>query len=312
MRNQKEMQQNPLNILILGKNSYLGVCTDHYLREYNKSLGNIFYHINRLSQRSDAWKNYDFSGYDTVICMTGIAHVDLGRITAKQKQLYYRINCDLAVEAARKARKEGVRQFIYMSSVLVHGDGARVGKSKHISADTPERPSNYYGSSKLKAERKLAKLAAEDFQIAIVRAPMVYGAHSKGNFPILRKLAEHILIFPTISNQRSMIYVENLAEFLRILADSGEGGIFYPQNTEYVATYDIVCAIANAAGKRITPCAWLNLLVKLGSYAPGKIGKLVNKAFGSLTIDQALSRRSFDGYCNDSLEASIKKIYQNR
>lgn len=304
--------KKPLKILITGQNSYIGGATERYLREFNLSCEQECYQVQQLSQRGEAWKSYDFSGYDTVLHMTGIAHVDLDKVTEEQKKQYFRINCDLAVETALKAKKEGVRQFIYMSSVIVFGDSAKVGNTKHITADTPAQPSNFYGSSKLKAEQKLEKLSDTNFQVALVRSPLVFGDGSKGNFPTLRKLAEKMPIFPTVANQRSMIYVENLAEFLRLLADSGEGGIFYPQNSDYISTCGMVHAIASAAGRKIVPCAALNPIVHMAAHMPGKIGKLVNKAFGSLTIDQTLSRRSFDGYCTYSLEESLQKIYQSR
>jgi UDP-glucose 4-epimerase len=141
---------------------------------------------------------------------------------------------------------------------------------------------------------------------------MVYGKGCKGNFRSLESLSGKLPVFPCIKNERSMIYVENLAEFIRLLTESGKGGIFYPQNDEYVTTCDMVVEIANAMGKKIIPCGLLNPFVKLASHMPGKIGRLVNKAFGSLTIDKTLSVESFQGYCRYSLHDSIRKIYENQ
>mgnify|MGYP002862586846 CR=1 FL=1 len=145
---------------------------------------------------------------------------------------------------------------------------------------------------------------------APVISDAVYGRDGKGNFPALQKLAEKLPIFPTVKNKRSMIYTENLAEFLRLLTDSGDGGIFYPQNAEYISTWDMVRMIAAANGKKILPCPILNPFVYMASRVPGRLGKLVNKAFGSMTVDQGLSHEKIEGYCKYSPEESIRRIYQ--
>ena len=128
----------------------------------------------------------------------------------------------------------------------------------------------------------------------------------------LAGLADRLPVFPAIANQRSMLYIENLAEFLRLLAESGRGGVFFPQNEEYVATARMVRAIASAKGKRIRLVRALDPLVRLAGHLPGRAGGMVNKAFGSLTVDQALSVRDFDGYRRYSLEESIGRIYENQ
>ena len=48
--------------------------------------------------------------------MAGIAHVSTN---PKLKDLYYRVNRDLAIETAKKAKEDGVKQFIFMSVLLV-------------------------------------------------------------------------------------------------------------------------------------------------------------------------------------------------
>lgn len=182
--------------------------------------------MNRISLRDNEWEKESFSGYDSILHMAGLAHADVGKVSEGTKALYYQINRDLTLQVARKAKADGVKQFIYMSSVIIYGDSAPVGKQKHITADTPPAPANFYGNSKYQAEQQLRKLQTEDFYVAVVRAPMIYGKGSKGNFPLLVKLAARTPVFPALDNQRSMLYVENLAEFLRRLMETGMGGIF--------------------------------------------------------------------------------------
>ena len=116
-------------ILITGAGSYIGTSVERWL---NQSQFASMYQTDTLDMQEGSWRNYDFSGYDTVFHVAGIAHVDIGKITKEQKKLYYSINCDLAVETANKAKAEDVKQFIYMSSIIVYGEGTSVKKKRVI------------------------------------------------------------------------------------------------------------------------------------------------------------------------------------
>lgn len=292
-------------ILITGEGSYIGISVDRYLQEYNAREGREEYRVDTISLRGESWENYDFSCYDSVFHVAGIAHSDVGGVSEERKAMYYQVNCDLAVKTAVMARNQGVGQFIYMSSMIVYGDSAPVGKKKVITKETVPSPANFYGDSKLMAEKELNKLAGLGFQVACLRPPMIYGRGSKGNYPLLVKMAGKLPVFPYIKNERSMLYVENLCEFVRLLADSGLGGIFYPQNDQYVKTSEMVRAIGRAGNKKIGLWKILNPFVYLASRVPGKIGGMVNKAFGSLVYEQGMSREGIDGYQNYGLEESI-------
>jgi len=204
-----------------------------------------------------------------------------------------------------------VKQFLYMSSVIVYGDSAPIGKTKHITASCEPSPRNFYGDSKKQAEERLLMLDTQAFRVAVLRPPMIYGRNSKGNYPLLSKLAGILPVFPDIENERSMLYIENLAEFVRLLVEDGRGGIFFPQNAEYTTTSHMVKAIASAKGRKIRLCKWLNPLVYIAGKVPGKIGRLVQKAFGSLTVDQKLSLSEIGDYRIYSLEESIQRTEQN-
>lgn len=294
-------------ILITGEKSYIGTSVKKYLQEYDRILGEENYQIDTISLRGDEWRNYDFSPYDAIFHVAGIAHADVGKVSEETKQQYYKVNRDLAYDTAKKAADQGVRQFIYMSSVIVYGDSAPVGKRKHITEETPLTPANFYGDSKKQAEELLLSLNQAKFQVAVLRCPMIYGKGSKGNYLLLAKLAKKMPVFPDISNERSMLYVENLAEYVRRLVESGEGGIFFPQNSEYTGTSRMVKEIAKTSGRNIRLMRALNLPVLIAAKVPGKVGGMVNKAFGSLTIDQSLSQKHIAEYQFFSLEESIKR-----
>ena len=205
------------------------------------------------------------------------------------------------METAEKAKAEGVKQFIFMSSSIVFGDSARIGQGKMITRETIPSPANFYGDSKLQAEKGILKLADDTFKVVIVRAPMIYGKNSKGNYRMLSKYAKKLPVFPRIENKRSMLYVGNLAEFVRLMIVNREAGIFYPQNEEYVTTYDMVRKIAACKGKKVLLVSWFNPLLRL---CGRKIG-LINKVFGNLTYDMELSKYK-EHYQMYSFEESIK------
>lgn len=271
-------------ILILGANSYIGTSFENYIKE-NYPEG---YEIRRTSLRGTAWQQEDWSGYDSILNVTGKAHADITTLTEEQKQEYYTVNCDLAVEAAKKAIADGAGQYIYLSSIIVYGDSSNSRKPVRITADTRPNPSNFYGDSKWQAEQRLQEVFAEKSgtHLVILRLPMIYGNGCKGNYKTLIKLAEKLPIFPTFPNERSVLRIEHLAEYLRRLAEEGGEGLFWPQDEEYRSTPDMVFELAQIAGRHITPAAWLNPFVRLAFYFPGKPGKLARKAFGTLTIER--------------------------
>lgn len=292
-------------ILITGKNSYIGNAVAEYLTEWEE------YTTDKISLQSEDWKSMDFSGYDTILHVAGKAHVDIAGMTEEDKLLYYQVNSELPAKVAAKAKAEGVKQFIHLSSVIVYGDSAKVGKTGMITHEIKPHPASFYGDSKLQGEEKLRPLADETFSVAILRLPMVYGRNSKGNYPLLVKMAKRTPVFPKIQNQRSMLYIENLAEFIRLLAESGEGGLFFPQNEEYVTTARMVQLIGAAVGRKIHLWSVLNPFVWLASRAPGKVGALANKAFGSLAVEQTLSDKGNYSYQKYSLEESIRRIHED-
>lgn len=263
-------------ILITGKNSYVGTSVKKYLEQWPKQ-----YKVDELDVKGDEWKKYDFSKYDVVFHVAGIAHVDVKKADEATKKLYYKVNCDLAEEAAKIAKKAGVKQFIFMSSAIVYGDSAPIGKKKVITKDTEPNPANFYGDSKFQAEIKLNKLASKIFKVALVRPPMIYGEGCKGNYPTLRKLALKLPVFPKVKNERSMIYIDNFVAFIKEVIDSEQSGILTPSNPDNISTSEFVKAIADANNKKIAIIPGFTWALKLMSH----FTPFVNKAFGSMSYD---------------------------
>ena len=289
-------------VLITGAHSYIGTAFEAWVHEHYADN----FEIDTLDMHGEQWREMDFSPYDAVFHVAGIAHADVGYVSEERKALYYTVNRDLAVETARKARDAGVGQFVFMSSMIVYGDSqARGGR---ITRDALPCPANFYGDSKWQADKGVRALQTEGFKVAVLRPPMIYGRGSRGNFPRLARLAKRLPVFPNFNNRRSMLYIDNLTEFLCLLMLTGEGGIFFPQNAEYTRTADMVRIIAQASGHRLLLTRLFNPAVALAFHIPGKISGLARKAFGNSVYDQELSLYEGLDYQKVSLEQSLRAI----
>lgn len=253
-------------ILITGDKSYVGTSVTNYL---NQNYPND-YIIDEISVRDDNWKMHDFSKYDVIFHVAGIAHVSTD---PKMKDLYYKVNRDLTIEVAKKSKEDNVSQFIFMSSMIVFGKP----KDGLVNSETKPNPENFYGQSKLEAEKGIEILNSDDFKVVILRPPMIYGPGSKGNYPRLAKLAKITPIFPNYPNKRSMLFIDNLAIFIKDIIDNDRMGIFHPQNNEYVQTSSLVKEIANVHNHKLWTTKIFNPIIGLF-----KNIDLINKIFGNL------------------------------
>lgn len=284
-------------ILITGADSYVG----ESVRKYILSKENNFV-IDSVDTRNEVWKHTDFSKYDVVFHVAGIAHVNAD---PSMEPLYYKVNRDLTIEIAKFAKAAGVKQFIFMSSQIVFHESQSL-KSEILTTKTKENPNGFYGASKLQAEIGIKELETSFFSVCILRPPMIYGVGAKGNFPRLARLATKVLIFPAWHNKRSMLYIDNLAEFVLQVVNRSLRGTFYPQNKELSDTVEIIRFFANHAGHKVWISKLFNPLVWLGSFALQSI----NKMFATYYYDPEMSVTDFD-YQLVSLEESLKIVAES-
>lgn len=268
-------------VLITGKNSYIGTSLEKWLSKEGSE-----YKVETVDMKCSLWKEEDFSEYDVVFHVAGIAHV---KQTKRNKDLYYKINRDLAFETAKKAKNEGVGHFVFLSSMSVYGIEMGV-----IDNRTILNPRSAYGKSKLEAEKLISTLTDKSFNVAIIRPPMVYGKGCKGNYPRLAKLATRTPLFPYVDNKRSMIFIDNLCEFVKQLIDNSSGGLFFPQNKEYVNTGEMVKLIAEVNGRKLRLTKLFNPLLYLLKV------NILNKVFGDLVYDKSMIG-DFSGKMNESI-----------
>ena len=283
-----------MKILITGANSFVGSSVERWLlREPEK------YEIDTVDTVGDNWRKADLSLYDAVFHVAGLAHVDP---KPEMAPLYYKVNCDLALEIARAAREAGVGQFIFMSSMIVFRASKSL-KGRAITMDTEPAPNDFYGDSKLRAEIGLRKLETPDFKVAVLRPCMIYGPGNKGNFPRLARLAARTPVFPAWHNRRSMLYIDNLSEFVRQALDRRLSGTFHLQNREYADTVELVRALGRQANHSIFISRLFNPLVRVA--AP--FLKPVSKMFADQYYDSSLTDYPFE-YQLVSLEESLSRL----
>ncbi|MBR6050903.1 MAG: NAD-dependent epimerase/dehydratase family protein [Clostridia bacterium] len=273
-------------VLITGANSYIGTSFEKYIKENYADQ----YLIDTLDMIDGSWREKSFSGYDAVFHVAGIAH---RKETKKNVHLYYEVNRDLAIATAKKAKLDGVKLFVFMSSMSVYGmDRGTINK------ETFPIPKTNYGKSKLEAEKGISILQDDLFNVAILRPPMVYGNNCKGNFQSMLRIIKCLPVFPDVDNQRSMIFIDNLSAAIVQIINNDSSGVFLPQNREKMNTTYLAMQIGMNSGKQIHKSKLLGIMVRM--IVP--FSKHAKKAFGSLVYDT-----NSELYDDVQLEESIRR-----
>lgn len=281
-------------VLIIGKDSYIGESVKKWLEQYPER-----YTVNIVNSKNGVWKQTDFSRYETVVDFAGIAHIN--NITEDMRDLFYSVNRDLSIEIASWSKKHGVKHFIIFSSMNVYGDYCDC-----VTDRTAENPTSFYGDSKLQGDIGIRKLEDETFTVSYMRPPFVYGKNCTGNYNAISKIAKTTPVFPTFKNKKSMIYIDNLCEFVRMVIDARLGGVLTPQNKELVSTSELVRTISGYNNKKIWFTGIFNWAIKPACM----IVKDVRRAFDDDCYAPELSDYWDYKYCVVSFEDSIKKTEQ--
>ena len=281
-------------VLITGAGSYIGTKVEEWLKRSTD-----LFEVDAVDTLNDNWKKTDFSKYDVVYNVAGIAHV---KAQKGEEPLYYAVNRDMVIEIAKAAKAAGVKQFIHMSSMIVYKE-VKTLKGKKIDAETQPAPNGFYGDSKLQGEQGIKALESPCFQVCILRPPMIYGPGCRGNFPKLVWLATKTPVFPAWHNKRSMLYIDNLCEFVKQVILHGTRGIVFPQNAEYADTCEIIRYYSKKYGHKI----WITKLFNPLIWLTGNFMRPVGKMFSDSTYDMTMSKYDFE-YQIVGQEESYEKV----
>lgn len=271
-----------MKILIIGKDSYIGNHIDDWLEQY----GHI---VTQLDVLTETWKSFDYSRFDAVVHVAGIVH----RPQCMDWNLYKSVNCDMPVSIATMAKKQGVKIYVYFSTMGVY-DANKSLKGCVVDDSTPVlgEGNSMYGRSKLMAEEALTLLQDDNFDVAIVRPPSVYGKDCKGGYINgFKKIAQFLPLIPRAYEdaKQSFIYIDNLSECVRIIIENHLSGTFCPQDDEIPSANRLFEVICSGVGKKYRASRVLGFCLQMLSFVP-----LVNKAYGGISYSK--ERSAIPGY----------------
>ncbi|MBI5975582.1 NAD-dependent epimerase/dehydratase family protein [Staphylococcus canis] len=269
-------------ILLTGQTGYMSQRLHDFLTREG-------YRVDQISLRSQNWHHHTFEHYDTVIHLAALVHNNQPDATMVD---YMNVNYHLTRQLAVKAKAEGVRHFIFFSTMAIYGKEGRLNQSEEINQTTEATPKTPYGISKYKAEQMLLKMHGDTFKVAILRPPMIYGKNAPGNFSKLIKLAKFVPVYPKIDNQRSVLYIETLEKYIKETIETKAYGIFHPQNAEYMSTNAAIQEMRRVMGKS-TYCV--------------KVPRFILKSIAHISIIQKIYGNLFYSQNIDGLQRKIEQ-----
>lgn len=294
------------HILILGSDSFIA---QKFISQYSDKY--CIANISRVkTDTADEYIITDFSEvsidfFDTVEVVLNFAAI-VHRPDIKDEKIYDEVNHQLAILNAQKAKQAGVKLFIQMSTIAVYGNAS------DISIDTPCSPQNAYGRSKLKADEELLAMQDDIFKVAIIRPPMVYGGgKAPGNMMRLIGLADKRIPLPFkgIDNSRDFINVNNLIQYLYIVAEKQLSGIHLISDQEPVSTEYLLSTISKYLGKKVPLIKipeWFLKLLRL--IRPNEFDKLYGtlRVYPNFPYEKLINRFTVEHGMSEMVESFIK------
>jgi len=276
-----------MKILVTGGSGYLG---SSFINQYKNKFA--FKSFSLLTQEI---KNINFDNIDIILHCAALVHQKIEHPYEK----YHEINVNYTVILAKLAKENGVKHFIFISTIAVYGED-----KEKLDENTPYEPITPYGKSKLEAEKELLKLNDNNFTVSIIRPPMIYGKNAPGNIDSLIKLVKKLPILPLgkIENKRSFISIQNLCYIIDEIINQKQNGVFLASDDEPLSTSKLIELIAKNLNKKI-------YLIKIPFFE--SLLKLVKPSFhkrlyGSLEVDNTLTKEKLNQKNPYSVENGIR------
>lgn len=271
-------------LMITGASGFIG---SNFIARYKEK-----YNIIPMDLLKVKPEEIDFNGVDAVVHLAALVH----QMQGAPREKYFEVNTELTKRVAEEAKKQGVKHFVFYSTVKVYGyDGDLYNHNMILNEESECNPINDpYGESKWEAEKILRNLEDDNFKVGIIRPPMVYGKGVKGNMESLIKLIKLLPILPFNydKNRRSLVNIENLMYLTTLVIDKEAQGVFLPLDEKNISLKEIVEGIESAYNlKRINipmiqPIFWLLTKIK---------PNIMVRLFGTLQFDNKLTREKL-GY----------------
>jgi len=225
------------NLLITGSSGFVG---NYFIRKYKKK-----YNIKTFSFRKDDINILNFNNANVIFHLSALVH----QMGGASKEEYEKVNVTQTLQLAKKAKENGVKQFIFMSTVKVYGEET----NNVYTENTICKPQDEYGKSKLKAEKLLLELEDEDFRVSIIRTPIVYGHGVKANIQALINFVNKVSLLPfgKIKNKRSMVYIGNLCHLVDEVIQQKQSGVFLASDNSAFSTSKLIELIAKNLDKKV-------------------------------------------------------------
>ncbi len=281
-----------MNILITGSSGFIGTNFIKYSSDF------FITEVDLLIKKVE---EIDFNSIESVLHLAALVH----QMKGAPEDLYFKINRDLVYEVAIKAKSQGVKQFVFMSSAKVFGESTT--NEPPWNENSECHPKDTYGKSKYEAEKLLLGLEDEKFKVAIVRSPLVYGAGVKANMYNLVKLVIKFPILPLggINNRRSFVYVENLVALLKRIIEKQASGIFIAGDRKSLSTTQLINIIAKESKKHIV---LFNVPEFIITFTKRVKPSIMDRLFGSLELDNANTNQKLKFVPPYSTEEGIREM----
>jgi len=232
-----------LKLLVTGASGYIG---RKFCEDYAKN-----YDFTCVSLREKKIEYIDFSGIETILHLSALVH----QKESQPADEYFRVNYKQTIDLAKAAKLNGVRHFVFFSTVAVYGlNGYLDGEEEYIITEESKcNPVDPYGESKLSAEIGLLALEDEDFVVSIIRPPVVYGAACPGNMTRLLEIVKKIPVLPFdfSKNKRSMVFIGNLTNFTNLIILKKIRGVTIPQDKEIFSIKKIVQLLSKCSNRKV-------------------------------------------------------------
>jgi nucleoside-diphosphate-sugar epimerase len=246
--------------LVSGASGFVGAALCHALSKRNMSYVACVRKRASGSGRPAEFETGDLSGVvDWTPALAGVsvvihlaARVHMMRESAADPEAVYRaMNVDATMQLAEQAARQGVRRFVFVSSIKVNGERT---DGHPFRADDVPAPQDAYGRSKLAAEEALQAWAERTgCELVIVRPPLVYGPGVRANFLRLMQLVKSGMPLPLggIRNRRSMVALDNLVDFLLLCAahPAAAGATWMVSDNRDLSSPELATMIAAALGR---------------------------------------------------------------